>query len=78
MNHNFCKPLKICMQVKSRKKTPKFLRFDAAASFSVMNVWLLRAEKTVNQSGVALIKCRWIADKMFALGCPLLTSFGVK
>ena len=24
------------------------------------------------------VKCRWIADKMFALGCPLLTSFGVK
>ena len=52
MNHNFCKPLKICLQVKSRKKTPKFSRFDAAASFSVMNVWLLCAEKTVNQSGV--------------------------
>ena len=34
------------------QKTPKFSRFDAAASFSVMNVWLLRAEKTVNQSGV--------------------------
>ena len=24
------------------------------------------------------VKCRWSADKMFALGCSLLTSFGVK
>ena len=29
---------------------PKFSRFDAVASFSVMNVWRL-GEKTVNQSG---------------------------